>query len=70
MANLGLQKNTFAAPSTWGVVASTLLLTMSLSACGKKGPLYLPENHADKPSDNVNISTQPADSQTTQQETP
>jgi len=68
MAELGLQKNTLT--SSLGVVIATFILVLNLSACGKKGPLYLPEEQTDKPTESVNILAKPIDNQTTQQDTP
>ncbi|MEA3404172.1 MAG: lipoprotein [Pseudomonadota bacterium] len=70
MAEFGLQKNTLKSSSTWRVVIATFILALSLSACGKKGPLYLPEEQTDKPTENMNIPAKPIDNQTTQQDTP
>lgn len=33
-----------------GLISATILLTMLLSACGQRGPLYLPE---DKPANDT-----------------
>ena len=43
MAQFGLQKNASANGSSLALLATSLILIMSLSGCGKKGPLYLPE---------------------------
>jgi len=61
MAEFGLQKSTLKTSFVWSIIAVALILTMFLTACGKKGPLYLPENQAEKP---VSTPTKPNDSQT------